>query len=172
MLKSFILAATSIACILSISSVADAGDRGIDRHSKKQLNLITNLENSAKSANISAKDLKGIKQAIIKQYKEKNKGPQYPSASGATSFFEIKAIKLTSYLLPSAITNGSDEGSAGVSVTETQRTYGFGSKKLLDKNNQVIQRKYEYIYETKDISSNTRDIEIRLVKRDGKWIAN
>ena len=171
MMKSFILAATSIACILSLSNIADAGDRVIDRNSKKQLNLIADRANSAKPANISIVNLKGIEQAIIKKYQEKNKGPQYPSASGATRFYEIKSIKLTSYSSISAITTGSAEENAIVSITEIERIYGFGSKKFLDRNNQVVSGKYEYNYQNKDIHSSTRDVEITLTKRNGKWIA-
>ncbi|WP_310487243.1 hypothetical protein [Chamaesiphon sp. VAR_69_metabat_338] len=171
MLKSFILAATSIACTLSFASIVHAGDRGFDRNSKKQLNLIAERANSAKTTNISAADLKDIKQAIIKKYQQKNKGPEYPSATGATRFYEVKAIKLISYSLVSSIADKSVEKNAIISVTEIERIYSFGSKKVLDRNNQVVPEKYEYTYSSKDINITTRDVEITLTKRSGKWTA-
>jgi hypothetical protein len=128
MLKSFILAATSIACMLSISSIADAGDRRIDRHPTVQnrLRLISTQPESRGTQVISSADIKIISRVITEFYKSLNqKSLEMPSGSqeisGGIGFYEAKKINLTAF-------DGS-RNLAEIEVIETERSYSFTAKR-------------------------------------------
>ncbi len=172
-MKSFIIAVSSIACLLSITNIAEANDRTsnrqIDRSLTTRSSLIAKQPKSANSDVIPASDLKGIEQAVIKYYQNLNRGPEYPSASGANTFYEVNNLKITSFLLFD--NRGDIEGQARILSAETQRSYSFGGDNALDKKNKIIPKKYKYVFVSTDNNTMIRNREITIIKRDGKWEA-
>jgi hypothetical protein len=162
-MKSLIIAASSILCILSIPNIANA-----NHHSINQI-LIAKQPNSVPSNAISASDLKGIEQAVVEYYKNLNRGPEYPSASGSNTFYEVTNLKITSF---SIFENRGDvEGQTRILAAETQRSYSFGGNDAVDKKNKVIPKKYKYVFVPTENNTTTRNREITLIKRNGKWEA-
>jgi hypothetical protein len=169
-MKSFIFATISIACILPIDNVVNARELMSDRHLVTQSNLIAKQPKVSQHNIIPAADLKGIEQAIIERYKRMNKSPEYPAASGGITFYEVKELKISSFLLFDA------RGSATVEAIENNRGYVFGSRDIADNNqpsNQVKIKKYKYIFSPSTIDPfSVRKITINLSKNDGKWTTN
>jgi hypothetical protein len=171
MLKSLIIAATSIACVLSIANIADANDRAFDLNLITRSNLIAKQTKTDRvNTTIPVADFKGIEQAILERYKRINKSPAYPAASGGINFYEVKEMKISSFSLFDT------RGSATVEVVENSRGYVFGSKNISDNkqpSNQIKPKKYKYNFYPSSLDPFTvRHITIDLTKRDGKWIAN
>jgi hypothetical protein len=170
-MKTLVLTATSIICILSISTFADAKDRGTDGKSKSQLNLITKQQNSSVINSIPSADLKGIEQAILKRYQRLNKGPSYPSASGGAGFLEVKKMTLTSF---SIINDGrAGEYMAEVEIIENSRSYGFEVRNaIVVKQKAALGGKYEYDFVPSNYNFITnRKVNLRVNKSNGKWSA-
>ncbi len=156
MMKSFIIAATSIACILSLSNIAAAGERHQDSHSNHQLNLIKEKTDTLRSIDVPKKDLKGIEKAITEFYKNKNQEPQAPSVSGAHRFYEAKEISITAF----------DNNSAVVKVVEVEQIYSFRAISTQLKNGRY---KYEYDKLT-SVKPVIREQNFSLLKEKNKWI--
>jgi hypothetical protein len=165
MIKSFILAATSIICVASISNIADAHDQSRTHKSKNRISLTTGAPSSTHARIISSKDFQGIEQAILDRYKKINDGPKYPATEGPVFFYEVKAMKI-SYLLLS-----DSSGSATIEAIENQRSYTFEAP---NRENEVASKKYKYTFspiQSKSLRSVVVNRGIKLIKENGKWRA-
>ncbi len=169
MIKYLILSTSSIACVLSNPNIADAKNRisnhQLDRALTTRSNLIVNEPQSSHINAISASDLKDIEQAVIDHYKNLNKEPIYPVASGISRFYEVKNLKIVSFSLFDT------RGTARVQIVEAQRTYSFSGREVLDKNNRVIPKKYKYTFAPSQKNSLVRTRDLSIIKNDGKWVA-
>jgi hypothetical protein len=112
MLKSFILAATSISYILSAVNIADAmSNHGNNCISKNCHNLIANLPASTNRNYPSKADIEGIYQAIAESIKNGNIASDpnnkdskfYKSKEGLASFKEATKLRLISFKDNSAV---------------------------------------------------------------------
>jgi hypothetical protein len=104
MLKAFIATSVSIASILSITGIADAGSinkKSVPQANQTQLHLITRQPQS----NVSQADLKGIEKAIAQHFREKNNKsekdnkemPLSPTGSRPFCiFWEVTSLRLLS----------------------------------------------------------------------------
>jgi uncharacterized protein involved in type VI secretion and phage assembly len=162
-MKSFIIVATSIACIGAISHVADAHDRS-RTHSSKNRTSLTSKEHKSSGANpIAPKDFKGIEQAILNRYKKINDGPKYPSTEGPVFFYEVKSMKISYFSLSDS------SGSATVEAVENQRSYTFEAP---NKENEATSKKYKYTFspiQSKSLRFMVVNRGIKLIKESGKW---
>jgi hypothetical protein len=165
MLKSIILATTSTAWLLSLSLVATAGNQINAHNSKNRIDLINRESNSSRTGAISAQDLKGINKAIVDRYKKINDGPKYPSTEGPVFFYEVKAMKISSF------ERSDTSGSATIDAVENQRAYTYTASK---RDRGIAAKKYAYTF-TPIPSEKLRFIvnnrSIKLMKENGKWRA-
>ena len=108
MMKTFVFAATSIAYILFVASIADAkvqkSDKKIDREQAciNQTIAIAKQPKSLQPAVVSTADIRGICQAISEEYKELNNTIRnLPIADKSFTpwkdFIEVEKITLTSF---------------------------------------------------------------------------
>jgi hypothetical protein len=156
MMKSFVIAATSIAWMLSLVDIAAAGDRHQhSRHSKPQLNLIKPKADTLRSIAVPQKDLQGIEQAITELYKNRNKEPKAPTYTGAHTFYEAKEISVVSF----------DKDGANIKIVETEQTYSFRGI-----STQLVNGKYRYAYSKSAYQPVVRTIDYSLRKKTGKWV--
>jgi hypothetical protein len=155
MLKAFIATSLSIASILFITSIADAGsiNKKSAQHSadQTQLHLITKQPQST----VSQADVKGIEKAIAQYFRDKNNKemPSSPTdAKPACWFYEVKSLRLVSLA----------DNKAEVRIkTHTQ---GYEIKRVstsplrwsYKKTAAVIEGRYEH--------------NIDLEKSNGKWV--
>jgi hypothetical protein len=165
MLKSFILATTVTAWLLSISHVATAKERSNLHSSKNQINLINKGSNFSSTIKISAQDLKDINKAIVDRYKKINDSPKYPSTEGPVFFYEVKAMKISSFELSDA------SGNATIEAVENQRAYTFAAS---NRERGIATKKYTYIF-TPILSEKLKFVvnsrSIKLIRENGKWSA-
>jgi hypothetical protein len=165
MIRSFILTATSIIYVASISNIADAHDQSSTHKSKNRISLTTGAPNSARASIISPKDFQGIERAIIDRYKKINDGPKYPSTEGPVFFYEVKTMKISYFLLSDS------SGSATVEAVENQRSYTFEAP---NRENEVASKKYKYTFspiQSKSLRLVVVNRGIKLIKENGKWRA-
>jgi hypothetical protein len=156
MLKSAIVATISIASILFIASLADAKDRSLAQPlgtkiaqssthpsaSQAKTLLVTKQSeatNTKKNTAVPESDLKAIRQAYIDFYHKQNlQAIPKIGHSGATSFHEIKSLKLSSY----NTAKGNIESEAKLEYVRIERTYSFHT--VDDSTNKSIKRKIAY----------------------------
>jgi hypothetical protein len=123
MMKSFILAATSIACVLSISNNVDANDMGINIISAPQnrSNLIAKKPAISSNEAVPESDLKSIRQELIAYYRKHNEEEKTRQKSGE-NFYEVKKVNILKFEMRTS-SSGSVEKSAIIEVLQIDRAY-------------------------------------------------
>ncbi len=166
MLKVFVATSISIASLLSITSIADAGSiapKSTHHSNINTMNLIAPQSNS----NVPVLEVTTIHKVLTDTFRAKNVGsvPKI-GQNGATSFIEIQDIKLLSY---DAQPLRQAEKEAKVTFTEIYRTYSFRTEyypvgKLV---------KGRIIYDNTNYPPRIRKQETStLTKINGKWHFN
>jgi opacity protein-like surface antigen len=125
MMKSFVFAATSIACIISISNIADANSRRV--YQAQGYNL---QAKESSSPSIPKSELKAINEMILRMYERYNKAGYAieHAKNGKDDNFgarEVKELKLLYFRKNASIGMLRNIDLIGVEITEVERTYVF-----------------------------------------------
>jgi hypothetical protein len=167
MLKSAIVAAISIASSLFIASIADANDRSMSQvpthqsASQSKPILIAKKSEASQTA-IPELELKAIRQAYMDFYHKQNlQSIPKIGHSGATSFHEIKGLKLLSY----GAAKGTIESEARLEYVRIERTYSFHTVEEL--TNKSVKRKI--VYNNSNYTPRVMKGSFLARKINGKW---
>lgn len=161
MMKSFILAATSIACVLSLANISNAKDRGIDRPliTQNRSNLVAKKSSALSSYPITKIEIKELYQLINERYKRMNIAQE--GGSGAKSFVEIKSLKLVD------VKTLLGETEFILEATMTTREYSYGNETnpiKIKAMNGVVKTVFTLDKEKEET------INVYAKKRQGKWV--
>jgi hypothetical protein len=122
MMKSFILAATSIVCISSIPNIVAANDikNNINYTVQKRSNSIAKKTTVSASKSIPQSELNSIRKEIIDYYTRHNRKEEKEGGIGV--FYEVTKINVLEFSM-SPSTAGGFEKSAIVESFQTNRAY-------------------------------------------------
>ena len=153
MIKSFVLAATSIAYILSIANIVDAKVQKSDQKIYREQSCLSQTAQSTQAYNISTADIRGICQSLTNHYTGLNKyGVAKQESCIRTSCsnrndsefraFEVNKIELISY---------HNKDQAMIRIEHINRLYEWVDR------NWVLTKKHLAIS------------EVQFFKKDDKW---
>ncbi len=152
MMKSFILAATSISYILSIVNIADAGVQNTNPQLEQEVSCLNQA--STETQTISTNDIRSICQVLTNYYAENNKKGMRiqanPNSSEKKIFaWEVMELKLVSY------SKGKNGGKdlANIQIVQVQTDYLVsGAERTWLRN-----------------ETNTQRLEVVFHKKNNKW---